>query len=421
MSTFQAEVGKKVGLALASGKRYIVLYGGRGSGKTWNIARKLIIWACERQVRIMCCREVMNSLAESVHQTLVDQIEMMGVSWQFHVTAQEIKNTVTGAQFWFAGLKTNIDSIKSKEGIDILWVEEANNVSKMSWAKAIPTIRKEGSQIIVSFNPELETDETYQRFVVRGRNDPGIELVKVNWQNNEFFTGPLEDERLRLMNANMDEYLWTYEGHCKQVLEGAVYEKEIREATTLGRITKVPYDPSKPVNTFWDLGWRDSTAIWFAQAVGFEYRIIDYVEAQGRKIEDYITLLAGKSYNYGVDYLPHDGASESLASRSIAHLLRDANRTVTVLPVAGIADGINAVRTIFPNCWFDEENTGDGLNRLRRYRYGIDEKKNDLWSKTPLHDENSHAADAFRQLAMSLRPPKVIKPRVALRRGSPWG
>lgn len=418
MSTVQADIPRRVGEALASGKRYIVLYGGRGSGKTWNVARQLIIWSCDRNIRVMCCREVMNSLAESVHQTLVDEIERLGVGWQFDVTAKEIRNTETGAQFWFAGLKTNIDSIKSKEGIDVLWVEEANNVSKNSWAKAIPTIRKEGSQIIVTFNPELETDETYQRFVVRGRDDAGIELVKVNWQDNPFFTGPLEDERLRLMNANMDEYLWTYEGHCKQVLEGAVYEKEIREATMLGRIGKVPYDPSKPVNTFWDLGWRDSTAIWFAQVVGFEYRIIDYVEAQGRKIEDYITLLAGRGYNYGTDYLPHDGNSETLAGRSIAQLMRAAGRTVTVLPIAGIADGINAVRTIFPHCHFDEEGTGDGLNRLRRYRYGIDEKKNGLWSKTPLHDENSHAADAFRQLGMSLRPPKVIKPRAMLRRGS---
>ena len=369
----------------------------------------------------MCCREIMNSLAESVHQVLKDQIELLGVGWQFDITDKEIRNTETGSQFWFAGLRTNIDSIKSKEGIDICWVEEAHNVSHNSWTKLVPTIRKEGSQIIVSFNPELETDATYQRFIVKGRERDDVELQLVNWSDNEFFTGPLEKERQELMKADYDEYLWTYEGQCKQVLEGAVYAKEIREAVAGGRITKVPYRAGIPVQTAWDLGWRDFTSIWFAQRVGFEYAIIDYEEARGKKVPEFLQLLQSKGYVYGRHYLPHDAAHESIASNSVEQQMRAAGLDVVVLDSGpgAVTNGINATRSLFPQLYFDEERCADGLNRLRRYRYKVDEKTGS-WSPEPLHDENSHPADALRYLAQSLREPSPGRARARPRARGSW-
>jgi len=418
---YRAEIPELVGRALNSGKRYIVLHGGRGSGKTQNIARQLLLWAVARPIRVLCTREVMNSISESVYQTLVDEMETMGIAWQFDCTGKAIRHKENGAMFWFAGLRTNIDSLKSKAAVDIVWVEEGHGVRKKSWDKLIPTIRKSGSQIIVSFNPELETDDTYQRFIVRGRGDPDVELCQVNWRDNPFFPAVLEAERQKLMAHNYDEYLHVYEGHTVVALEGAVYAKELREAKEAGRITKVPYRAGIPVVTAWDLGWRDFTSIWFAQRVGFEYAIIDYEEARGKKVPEFLQLLQSKGYVYGRHYLPHDGAHESIASNSVQHQMLAAGLDVVVLDSGpgALSNGINATRSLFPQLYFDEENCADGLNRLRRYCYKVDEKTG-VWSPEPLHDENSHPADALRYLAQSLREPRPARPRPRPRARGSW-
>jgi phage terminase large subunit len=200
-----------------------------------------------------------------------------------------------------------------------------------------------------------------------------------------------------------------WEGHCRQNLTGAVYGRELREAELAGRMTKVPYDRTVPVHTFWDLGWADKVSIWFAQAVGMEYRIIDFLQDNQRTIESFIRILQSKGYMYGTDYLPHDAGSTSLAAggRTVEKLFRDSGRSVQVLPRISILDGINAARTIFPNCWFDAEKCAEGIVCLRRYRYDVDPDTN-MFSNKPLHDEFSHGADAFRYLAVSLRDKKRV-------------
>ena len=376
--------------------RYKIAYGGRGSGKSWGFARALLILAASRPTRVLCAREVQKSIKESVHQLLTDQIVDLGLSSQYTVLDNEIRG-LNGSQFLFAGLRHNVDSIKSKEGLDRVWVEEAQTVSRSSWEKLIPTIRKEASEIWVTFNPELDTDETYARFVTMPPT--GAVVRKVNWSENPWFPSVLRQEMEDLKLRDPDSYLTVWQGHCRYAVEGAIYAHEIRAATEENRITTVKYDLNKPVHTFWDLGRADKTAIWFAQSSGFEFRVLDYYENSGYPLAHYLKILQDRGYVYGDCWLPHDAEHELLASeRTIAQQMRASGRTVRIAPKISVADGINAARSIFPALWFDANKCAEGLQCLRRYRYEVDDQTGP--KPKPLHDMNSHAADAFRYMGI---------------------
>lgn len=191
--------------------RYKVLYGGRGSGKSWAVARVLLIMATQRKLRILCAREFQKSIDESVHRLLQEQITLLGLpGWV--VRDYSIFNLVTGSQFIFAGLRQNVSSIQSLEAIDICWVEEAQTVSERSWRKLTPTIRKSGSEVWMTFNPELETDPTYKRFVL---NPPkGSIVCKVLWRDNPWFPDVLRDEMEHCKSVDPEEYQHVWEGEC---------------------------------------------------------------------------------------------------------------------------------------------------------------------------------------------------------------
>jgi phage terminase large subunit len=379
--------------------RYKVLYGGRGGAKSWGIARALLVLAAGKPLRVLCAREIQKSISESVHQLLADQIRAMGLEGFYEILNNEIRGK-NGSLFIFAGLKHNIQNIKSKEGVDIVWVEEAATVSKSSWDTLIPTIRKEGSEIWISFNPELDTDETYKRFVLNP--PPGAVVVKVNWSDNPWFPDVLAAERDHLKATDEDAYLTVWEGHCKAVLDGAIFANEIRRATEANQFTRVPYDASKPVETFWDLGKRDKTAIWFVQQVGYEFRLIDYYENRGQILSHYVKVLRERPYVYGTTWLPHDAENDLLASeRTIMQQVQAHNFDVRIVPKTSVADRIEAARAVFNRCFFDEEKTADGLQCLRRWRYDVDPDTNQ-YSRLPLHDDASHGADAFTYFAVSM-------------------
>lgn len=383
--------------------RYKVLYGGRASTKSWTIARVLLTMAAERKLRVLCAREIQNSIQESVHALLAGQIELLNLRGYCTVQKTSIvcKN---GSEFFFSGLKHKIDSIKSTEGVDICWVEEAHLVSKTSWDKLTPTIRKPGSEIWISFNPELDTDETYKRFV---KNPPeGAWVKKVSFRDNPWFSEEMRTEMRDTRLRSEDDYQNIWLGFTKQTLEGAVYAKELREATEQGRITKVPYILGEPVNTYWDLGHHDMTAIWFAQRIGFEWHIIDYYENRQQLLAHYVGVLQEKKYNYGVDYMPHDADSHHSLSDSVAQQFQKlTGRKPVVLPRENVEHGINLLRTLFPQMYFDEDKCADGLQSLRHYHFDIDEDTGHF-SKVPVHDIYSHASDALRYLAMSNRTPR---------------
>jgi phage terminase large subunit len=384
--------------------RYKAIYGGRGSGKSVAAADALLIQGAADPLRILCARELQTSIKDSVHKLLADEAARLGMADFYEIQATTIKGR-NGTEFIFKGLRHNISEVKSMQGVNRCWVEEAQMVSKSSWDTLIPTIREPGSEIWLTFNPALDTDETYKRFVKDP--PPGAIVRKVNHDLNPFFPDVLRDEMLHLKSKDPDAYQNVWLGHCRQTLDGAVYAKELREATEQGRITKVPYDRSKPVSTFWDLGWSDSTSIWFVQIVGFEYRIIDFVRDRQKTVEHYQKVLQDRGYTYDTHWLPHDAQSAQLAAggRSIETQMRATGQKVRIIPKTSIADGINAARTIFPNCFFDAEKCADGLQDLRHYRFDVDPDTGQFSDK-PLHDDHSHSADAWRYVAVALKEPK---------------
>lgn len=383
--------------------RYKVLYGGRGGGKSWGIAAYLLLEAARTPLRVLCCREFQSSIRESVHRLLSDLIEQHGLSDRYVIQEKSITGT-NGSEFLFEGLRHNTGKIRSLEGIDKVWVEEAANVTRASWEILIPTIRKDGSEIIVSFNPELDTDETYTRFVADP--PPGATLIKINFAQNPWFPKVLRDEATTLRERDPDAYAHVYLGECKMTLDGAIYAKELREAVEEGRITQVPYDPTRPVNTYWDLGWSDMTAVWFCQHIAGETRLIDYMEDSLQAFGHYLRQLQAKKYVYGTMWLPHDAGAKTLGTgRSIEEMARSAGWRVRLVPRLSVADGINASRTLFPTMWFDRQACADGLQALRHYCYDIDASTGQF-SRTPRHDYASHGADALRYVAVAMQEAK---------------
>ena len=393
--------------------RYKVLYGGRGGAKSWGVARALLAMGAERPLRVMCAREFQTSIKDSVHRLLADQISEMWLD-AFYTVQKTVIAGQNGTTFSFVGLRHNITGLKSFEGADACWIEEAQTVSAASWNVLIPTIRKQDSEIWVTFNPELDTDETYKRFVLNP--PPGAVVRKVGFQDNPWLPDTLRLEAEHLKQSDPDAYATVWGGHTRQTLDGAVYAKEIRTATAADRITRVPYDASKPVHTFWDLGWADSTSIWFAQTVGFETRLIDYYQNQQQALPHYLQAIQSRGYVLGTCYLPHDARARQLGTgRSIEEMMRAAGRTVQIVPGLSVEDGINAARTLFGNCWFDAERCADGLNALRRYRYEVDPATG-MFGRSPVHDDASHGADAFRYVAVGLRNPAKpgTKPKLTM-------
>jgi phage terminase large subunit len=384
---------------------YKVLYGGRDGIKSWSAARALLLQGVQKPLRILCCRETQQSIRESVHQLLSEQVKALGLEYFYEVLQFTIRGK-NGTEFIFVGLlNMSVTQIKSFESIDIAWVEEAQVVSKHSWTVLLPTIRKPGSEIWVTFNPELPTDDTYLRWVVRP--PPEAVVVRTSYLDNQWLSAESRMKIDFLKATDPDEFDHVYGGAMRSTVEGAIYKAEIHRAEAEGRLTVVPYEPSKAVDTYWDLGYADMVSIWFAQVVGFEYRIIDYLEDNRQALDFYVSKMQAKGYTLGTCVLPWDGGVKSLQTgRSIRELLHTKGFKVRVLPMMKVFEGINAVRTIFHQCWFDSEKCADGLAGLRRYQWG-EMPQNGVARREPLHDTASHPADALRSLAMHIRVPEA--------------
>ena len=387
--------------------RYRILHGGRGGGKSHSVARMLLCKGVLKTIRVLCAREFQTSIKDSVHKLLVDQIYDLKLEAHYEVTQSTIRGK-NGTEFIFAGIKNNINGLKSIEGIDYCWCEEANNISKLSWDILIPTIRKENSEIWVTFNPELPTDETYKRFIL---NPPDNAVVqKVNWNDNPWFPAVLDLERQSLMNRDFEAYQNVWEGFTRSTIDGAVFAKEMQRAEADNRICNVPYDPIKPVMAVFDIGWADATAIWFVQFIGMETRLIRYYETTQTTMSEILGKMQTFGYVYDTLYLPHDARNKTIASngRSIEEIVRAAGFNVRIIERVPIVDSINAARTIFNSCYFDKNNTSAGLDCLRHYRYDVDPDTK-AFSQKPVHDQYSHGADAFRYIWLMIQEKKVVK------------
>jgi len=189
--------------------RYKVAYSGRAAGKSWSFAAALLQIGAERPLRIVCARETMRSIADSVHKLLVDQIKRLNLTSFYEVTQSKIRGT-NGTEIFFAGLRNNIDNIKSIESCDIVWVEEGQEVSKDSWEVLIQTIHKEGSEIWCSFSVDIAESDTYQRWVL---NPPkNTKIVFMNWRDNRYLTEAMKLEIEHLRETDPEDYEYVYEG-----------------------------------------------------------------------------------------------------------------------------------------------------------------------------------------------------------------
>lgn len=395
-------------------------YGGRGSGKSWGFARALLAIGSSKKIRVLCAREVQKSIQQSVHQLLADQIASMGLSEFYEILQTEIKGK-NGTEFYFSGLSNETsDSLKSFEGVTHCWVEEAQSISKRSWDILIPTIRAENSEIWITFNPQLESDETYSRFVLNP--PPGCVMVEMNYNDNYHFPKVLEAERLHAKSTMSEpEYNHIWEGKCLPAVTGAIYFDEVATAEKEGRIRTVPNDPLLKTHAVWDLGWNDSMSIVLVQRSASELRIVDYIEDSHRTLADYVMTLKAMPLNWGVHYLPHDGFSRDFKTgKSAQEIMEALGCTVEQTPNMAIEEGIRASRMTFGRIYFDKDKSKRLVECLKRYRRHIN--KQTLEAGSALHDEYSHGADAFRYTCIvadalsnsngSVKPIKYGKTRV---------
>ncbi len=378
-----------------------VARGGRGSGKSWGVARALLIRGAKQTTRVLCTREVQKSIQQSVHQLLKDQIEALSLGAFYDVLTTEIRGK-NGTQFYFGGLSDQTaESLKSFEGVDICWVEEAQAVSKRSWDILIPTIRKEKSEIWVTYNPELDSDETHRRFTLKP--PPDCVNVELNYSDNPYFPAVLEAER-KHAQATMkpEEYAHIWEGKCKPAVEGAIYFDQMSQA--ISRIGNCPHDPLLKTHAVWDLGFNDSMSIILVQKLASELRAIHYVEGTQRTLADYSAELKAlrlddQPLNWGSHYLPHDGfAKRHQTGKMDSTVLEGMGWKVERVPQIDVEGGIKRAREVFSRVYFHKERAARLVECLKRYRRHINQSTNEPGA--PVHDEFSHGADAFRYMAV---------------------
>lgn len=380
--------------------RFRCLYGGRDGAKSHSIARVLLARGMAKVERILCVREVQKSIADSVHKLLSDLIVSLDIGSFYSVQNTAIYGA-NGTEFSFHGLSTETrDSLKSKEGTTICWVEEAHSISKRSWDILEPTIRAEGSEIFVSFNPNLDSDEAYVRFVLKTQSDALV--TNINWNDNPWRSKVLDAARERMEKESPEDFKHIYGGSPRTTVEGAIFRPEIEDLyKEPRRVRNVPYDPMLKVHTVWDLGWNDATAVLFVQRLHSEIRIFNYWEGSFRKISDWVADLKELRYNWGIDWLPHDGANTRIeVGQSVQKIMQQLGRNAQIVPVMPVEQSIKLARMVFPRCYFDEANTAELLNRLKRYRRRLNQMTQTF--EAPLHDDASHGSDGFRYMCQKV-------------------
>lgn len=381
-------------------KRYYIAYGGRSGARSWSFARALILQCLSNPLFVLCAREIQKSLDESVKKLLENQIELLGLDYFFSVKDTEITG-INGCRIVFAGLRNmSAKNLKSYEGLDVVWVEEAEAVSKSSWNNLIPTIRAEDSEIWVSFNPDMDTDETYKRFVVSPPESSFV--VKMTWQDNPWHPAVLEQDRRKMEREDPEEYENVWKGNPRTVVKGAIYAKEVLKMIEERRYRPVPYDPRLLVHTIWDLGWNDQTSIVFAQRLHSEVRVIDYAEESFLRLDEWAKIIKDKPYVYGDHWLPHDGANETLAAggQSMQKQLKPllGKMPKVIQRPDSVEVPIRSARMMWPRVYMDEVKCERLMECLKRFRRGVPETTGEPGA--PVKDEYRHGADAYGGMAM---------------------
>lgn len=401
-------------------------YGGRGSGKTRSFAKMVgvkgyIFGQAGITGQLLCARQFMNSLDDSSLEECKRAIaEEPFLSAYYIVGEKFIKSRDGRIWFSFAGLDRNISSIKSKGRILVCWVDEAEPVTNEAWTILVPTLREEGedwnAELWVTWNPKRKGSATDKRF--RGAGDPRHKIIEINWKDNPAFPAVLERQRLRDLAERPEQYGYVWEGEYEQVMEGAYYAAALTQARKEDRIGRVAIDPVLTIRLFCDIGGTgaraDAFAMWAAQFVGREVRVVDYYESVGQPLGAHVAWMREKGYTpkRAQIWLPHDGAAnDKVYSVSYESELRREGYEVTVVPNQGrgaAAARIEAGRRLFPSMWFNEPTTSAGLDALGAYHEKRDDARN--IGLGPEHDWASHGADSFGLMCIAYEEPQKNRP-----------
>ncbi len=410
--------------------RYKVAYGGRAAGRSWTFGRKLLLRGVQKKILILCTRELQKSIKDSVHRLLKNQIELMGLEDFYSSTDQKITGA-NGTEFIFLGVKHNYLEIKSLEGVDICWIEEAHALTDDSWDVIDPTIRKEGSEIWISYNTRFKFDAIHKKFVV-DEPPPNSLVLKTSYKDNPYLTDTLREQMETMKEREYDKYLNIWEGELKQIATGAVFGKQITELRKGKRLRNIPIQKACEVDTFNDVGKNDPCAWWFMQQVGNEYRFIDYYHSRFEDVDHYVKVLKAMDYNYGRHWMPHDADHDRFGMvRNIKEQFEDGGiRPVEIVDrVKDKSIGIQQARDVLGQSYFHKlEETGPieeregyipwleegwqtraqrmemGWEMMCNYRYKYN-PEDDAYQQKPHHDITSNAADAYMQFAQSYEPP----------------
>ena len=356
--------------------------------------------AIEEPIRIICIREVQNSIRDSVRQLLVDKIQALELGAHFEVLDAEIR-VHNGGLINFKGMQSyNAANIKSLEGYKIAWVEEAQTLSQHSLDLLRPTLREEGSELWFSWNPRFNTDPVDAFF--RKTPPPDAVSVCVNWSDNPWFPVVLCREMQHDFETDPDkaEHIWNgayYTG------EGTILAKWVAKAEREGRIHNgVHYDPmGAPLEVTSDIGFRDTATWWYWQRRLGGFALVDYDQDIGLDADDWIPRIQERisllGARLGKIWLPQDAKAKTFQSKHSAverFLLAFGAQKISIVPAVKVADRINAARFVMPRCEFNKTRCEEGLNGLRAWSFEYNEETQIL-SREPRHDWASHPGDGF--------------------------
>lgn len=397
-------------------------YGGRGSGKTRSFAKMAAVFGQRFGNAgipgiILCARQFMNSLEDSSLEECKRAIEEEPfLAAYYEIGDRYIKSRDGRIHFTFSGLDRNIASIKSKGRILLCWVDEAEPVTDEAWTTLVPTLREEGdgwnAELWVTWNPKRKMAPVEARF--RSFTDQRYKIASLNWRDNPKFPEKLERDRERDLKERSEQYPHIWEGEHVTVVEGAYFAKHLTQAKVEGRICRVVADPLMTLRAFVDIGGTgakaDAFAMWIAQFVGREIRVLDHYEAVGQDLGYHLAWMRERGYEPArcQFWLPHDGATQDkVFAVSYESALKEVGYRVTVVPNQGkgaAKQRIETSRRHFNRIWFNDEPTQAGRDALGWYHEKWDRDRG--LGLGPEHDWSSHSADAFGLMCVAYEEPK---------------
>lgn len=394
----------EVFVPLLSPARYKGAWGGRGSGKSHFFAETAVDLCASQGLRIVCIREVQNSIKDSVRQLLVDKIKKMGIEHLFDITRDEIRG-LSGGLIVFRGMNdANAENIKSLEGFHVAWVEEAQTLSQRSLDLLRPTIRKPGSEIWFSWNPRSRTDPVDE--FLRKATPPNAIVVHARYSDNPWFPDTLAQEMLADRARDPEKAAHIWDGGYEAAPKGNYYGLELAEAENAGRMTDLLVDPALLVHTAWDLGVSGNMTTWLFQVSAGQFRWLDYHEYEQPGLAHAAEVLKAKQierkFTWGTHLWPHDGSAKDIGSgQRRCDMMGALGFPVVVLPRDNVGDGIEAVRRILRMSYWDRTRCEKGLTHLKEYRRKFD-KVRGVFLEEPDKNGHDHGADSVRTAAMGI-------------------